>query len=130
MICITVRMLYSRLAGKVPCRPGGTESRKGTRMELTVKITPRVAAQVARRLRLAASVRTRSMPAMASDALDEALPGLEEIRMQLTLPAAETSAAGLSPDLRLGPDGPVLLTRGGPAVSPARGEGTGDGSGR
>jgi plasmid stability protein len=128
MICITVRMLYSRLAGKVPCRPGGTESRKGTRMELTVKITPRVAAQVARRLRLAASVRTRSMPAMASDALDEALPSLEEIRMQLTLPA-EAAAAGLSPGLRLGPDGPVLLTRGGPAVSPARGEGTGDGSG-
>jgi plasmid stability protein len=99
-------------------------------MELTVKITPRVAAQVARRLRLAASVRSRSMPAMASDALDEALPSLEEIRMQLTLPAAEAAAAGLSPGLRLGPDDPVMLTRGGPAVSPVRGEGTGDGSGR
>jgi len=98
-------------------------------MELTVKITPRVAAQVARRLRLAVSVRSRSMPAMASDALEEALPSLEEIRRQLTLPAAEASAAGLSPDLRLGPDSPVLLTRGGPAVSPVRGEGTGDGSG-
>jgi plasmid stability protein len=57
-------------------------------MELTVKITPRVAAQVARRLRLAASVRSRSMSAMVNDALDEALPSLEEIRMQLTLPAA------------------------------------------
>jgi len=56
------------------------------RMELTVKITPRVAAQVARRLRLAASVRSRSMSAMVNDALDEALPSLEEIRMQLTLP--------------------------------------------
>ena len=98
-------------------------------MELTVKITPRVAAQVARRLRLAASVRSRSMPAMVNNALDEALPSLEEIRMQLTLPAAEASAAGLSPGLRPGPDGPVMLTRGGPAVSPARGEGTGDGGG-
>ena len=54
-------------------------------MELTVKITPRVAAQVARRLRLAASVRSRSTPAMASNALDEALPSLEEIRRQLAL---------------------------------------------
>ncbi len=50
-------------------------------MELTVKITPRVAAQVARRLRLAASVRSRSMSAMVNDALDKALPSLEEIRM-------------------------------------------------
>jgi plasmid stability protein len=98
-------------------------------MELTVKITPRVAAQVARRLRLAASVRSRSMSAMVNDALDEALPSLEEIRMQLTLPAAEASVAGLSPDLRLGPDGPVMLTRGSMAVSPVRGEGTGDGGG-
>ena len=97
-------------------------------MELTVMITPRVAAQVARRLRLAASVRSRSMSAMVNDVLDEALPSLEEIRMQLTLPA-ESAVAGLSPDLRLGPDGPVMLTRGGPAVSPVRGEGTGDGSG-
>ena len=54
-----------------------------------MKITPRVAAQVARRLRLAASVRSRSMSAMVNDALDEALPSLEEIRMQLALPAAE-----------------------------------------
>ena len=129
MICITVMMVYGRLAGKAPCRPGGAGSRKGTRMELTVKITPRLAAQVARRLRLAASVRSRSMPAMAGDALDEALPSLEEIRMQLTLPAAEAAAAGVLPDLRLGPDGPVLLTRGVPAVSPVPDEGTGDGSG-
>ena len=57
-------------------------------MERTVKITPRVAAQVARRLRLAASVRSRSMSAMVNDALDEMLPSLEEIRMQLTAPAA------------------------------------------
>ena len=99
-------------------------------MELTVKITPRVAAQVARRLRLAASVRSRSMSAMVNDALDEALPSLEEIRIQLTLPAAEAAAAGILPDLRLDPDGPVKLTRGGAAVSPAPDEGTGDGSGR
>ena len=98
-------------------------------MELTVKITPRVAAQVARRLRLAASVRSRSMSAMVNDALDVALPSLEEIRMQLTLPAAEAAAAGVLPDLRLGPDGPVMLTRGGPAVSPVPGEGAGNGSG-
>ena len=98
-------------------------------MELTVKITPRVAAQVAQRLRLAASVRSRSMPAMVNDALDAALPSLEEIRMQLTLPAAEAAAAGISPDLRLGSDGPVMVTRGGPAVSPVPGEGAGNGSG-
>ncbi len=129
MICITVRMVYSRLAGKAPCRPGGAGSRKGTRMELTVKITPRVAAQVARRLRLAASVRSRSMSAMVNDALDEALPSLEEIRLQLTLPAAEAAAAGILPDLHLGPDGPVMLTHDGPAVSPVPDEGTGNGSG-
>ena len=57
-------------------------------MELTVKITPRVAAGVARRLRLAASVRSRSMSAMVNDVLDEALPSLEEIRVQLAAPAA------------------------------------------
>jgi hypothetical protein len=98
-------------------------------MELTVKITPRVAAQVARRLRLAASVRSRSMSAMVNDALDETLPSLEEIRMQLTLPDAEAAAAGILPDLRLGADGPVMLTSGGPAVSPVPDEGTGNGSG-
>ena len=98
-------------------------------MELTVKITPRVAAQVARRLRLAASVRSRSMSAMVNDALDEALPSLEEIRMQLTLPAAEAAAAMNLPDLRRGPNGPVMLSRRSPAVSPVPGEGTGNGSG-
>jgi len=84
--------------------PRRREEPERTRMERTVKITPRVAAQVARRLRLAASGRSRSMPAMVNDALDEALPSLEEIRMQLTLPAAEAAAAGISPDLRLGPE--------------------------
>jgi len=98
-------------------------------MELTVKISPRVAAQLARRPRLAVSVRSRSMSAMVNDALDEALPSLEEIRMQLTLPAAEAETVGLSPDLRLGPDS-SMLTRGGSAASPVPGEGTGDGSDR
>jgi len=98
-------------------------------MELTVKITPRVDVQVARRLRLAASVRSRSMSAMVNDALDEALPSLEEIRLQLTLPAAEAAAAGILPDLHLGPDGLVMLTHDGPAVSPVPDEGTGNGSG-
>ncbi len=98
-------------------------------MAATVKITPRIAAPVARRLRLAASIRSSSMSRLVNDALDETLPSLDEIRMQLTLPAAEAAAAGLVPDLRLGPDGPVMLTRGGPAVSPVLDEGTGDGSG-
>jgi plasmid stability protein len=98
-------------------------------MEVTVKITPRVAPQVARRLRLAASMGSRSMSAMVNDALDEALPSLEEIRMQLTLPAAEAAAAGILPDLHLGSDGPVMLTRGDPAVLPFPDEGTGNGSG-
>ena len=57
-------------------------------MELTEKISPRVAAEVARRLRLAASLRARSMSAMVNDALDETLPSLEEIRNQLADPAA------------------------------------------
>jgi hypothetical protein len=92
-------------------------------MELTVKITPRVAAQVARRLRLAASVRSRSMSAMVNDALDEALPSLEEIRMQLTLPAAEATTAAISPDLHMGSDGPVMLTCGVSAVSSVLDEG-------
>jgi hypothetical protein len=61
-------------------------------VELTVKITPRVAAQVARRLRLAASVRSRSMSVMVNDALDETLPSLDEIRMQLAVPAAGDGA--------------------------------------
>jgi plasmid stability protein len=57
-------------------------------VDRTVKITPRVAPQVARRLRLAASVGARSMSAVVNDVLDTALPSLEEIRMQLASPAA------------------------------------------
>ena len=53
-------------------------------MDLTVKITPRVSREVARRLRLAASMGSRSMSAVVNDALDESLPSLEEIGTQLT----------------------------------------------
>lgn len=52
-------------------------------MDRTVKITPRVASEVAQRLRLAASMRSRSMSAMVNDALDRALPSLEEIGRSL-----------------------------------------------
>jgi predicted transcriptional regulator len=55
-------------------------------VDLTVKITPRVSREVARRLRLAASMRSRSMSAVVNDALDETLPSLEEIGTQLTGP--------------------------------------------
>jgi predicted transcriptional regulator len=57
-------------------------------VDLTVKITPRVSREVARRLRLAASMRSRSMSAVVNDALDETLPSLEEIGTQLTGPVA------------------------------------------
>ena len=99
-------------------------------MELTVKISPRVAAPVARRLRLAASVRSRSMSAMVNDALDQALPSLEEIRMQLAAPAA--GQPGMAADLIAGHHGPVTVTatRGAPAVPQVPGGGAGDGSGR
>jgi len=53
-------------------------------MDRRVKITPRVGVQVARRLRLAAGVRSRSMSAVVNDVLDQALPSLEEITAQLT----------------------------------------------
>lgn len=59
----------------------------------TVKISPRIAAEVARRLRLAASVRSRSMSAVVNDVLDQALPSLEEIRDQLAGTAGEGGCA-------------------------------------
>jgi hypothetical protein len=62
-------------------------------MDRRVKITPRIAAQVARRLRLAASVGSRSMSAVVNDVLDQQLPSLEEIQAQLTGPAAGEGAA-------------------------------------
>jgi hypothetical protein len=96
-------------------------------MELTVKITPRVAAQVARRLRLAASVRSRSMSAMVNDALDDALPSLEEIRMQLGAPAA--GEPGLLAEIIASHPGPVtgIAACSGPAGPQALDGGTGDG---
>jgi hypothetical protein len=97
-------------------------------VELTVKISPRVAAEVARRLRLAASVRSRTMSAMVNDALDETLPSLEEIRMQLTAPAA--GEPGVPADIAARPAGPVTVpaAHGGPAAPAALAEdgGTGD----
>ncbi len=126
MICITVWMVYSRRAGMAWCRPGVTRRGGGT-VELTVKITPRVAAPVARRLRLAASVRSRSMSAMVNDALDETLPSLEEIRMQLAAPAAGEAGAGMLADMVAGHRGPVtvIATRGAPAVPQVPGGGGG-----
>jgi hypothetical protein len=94
-------------------------------VDLTVKITPRVAAGVAWRLRLAASVGSRSMSAMVNDALDEVLPSLEEIRRQLAGPAAgEPRAAAETGVSRPGPV-TVPAARGGLAAA-ARGEGAGD----
>ncbi len=58
-------------------------------MDPRVKITPRIAAPVARRLRLAASVGARSMSAVVNEVLDQALPSLDEIRAQLAAPAGE-----------------------------------------
>jgi hypothetical protein len=90
-----------------------------------VKITPRVAAGVAWRLRLAASIRSRSMSAMVNDALDEVLPSLEEIRRQLAGPAAGEPWAVA--EIAASRAGPVTVTAapGGPAA-PALGEGAGD----
>ena len=58
-------------------------------MDARVKIAPRIAVPVARRLRLAASMRSLSMSAVVNDVLDQALPSLEEIRAQLAAPAGE-----------------------------------------
>ena len=94
-------------------------------MDLTVKITPRVAAGVAWRLRLAASVGSRSMSAMVNDALDEVLPSLEEIRRQLAGPAA--GEPGAAAEIAAGRGGPVTVAAApGGAAAPAPGEGAGD----
>jgi hypothetical protein len=99
-------------------------------MAATVKITPRIAAQVARRLRLAASIRSSSMSRLVNDALDETLPSLDEIRMQLAAPA--TAESVMVADIAAGNPGPVTVTaaRGGPVAAQALEGGTGDGSGR
>jgi hypothetical protein len=77
-------------------------------MDLTVKITPRVAAQVARRLHLAASMCSSSMSRLVNDALDKSLPSLEEIGMQLAAPAAGES--GVLADIATHHAGPVTVT--------------------
>ncbi len=94
-------------------------------MEATVKITPRVAAQVARRLRLAASVCSRSMPAMVNDALDETLPSLEEIRMRLASPAAGETGRQVAADIAAGHAWPAAVS--GVLAAPGPGGGAGDG---
>ena len=100
-------------------------------MRATVKITPRVAAQVARRLRLAASIRSSSMSRLVNDALDEALPSLEEIRMQLAAPAAGETDPGLLSDIVATYAGPVVVTTTRGRVFPgAQDGGTGDGGAR
>jgi hypothetical protein len=94
-------------------------------VDLTVKITPRVAAGVAWRLRLAASVGSRSMSSMVNDALDEVLPSLEEIRRQLAGPAA--GEPGAAAETGISRPGPVTATapRATAAVT-AQAEGAGD----
>jgi predicted DNA-binding protein len=67
-------------------------------MERTKQISPRVAAQVAQRLRLAASLWSRSMSAMVNEALDEKLPSLEEISRQLG--GASPEGGGADADVR------------------------------
>ena len=100
-------------------------------MAVTVKITPRVAEQVARRLRLAASIRSSSMSRLVNDALDEALPSLEEIRMQLAAPAAAEADPALLSDIVATCAGPVVVTATrGPVFRGAQDGGTGDGGGR
>ena len=100
-------------------------------MRATVKITPRVAEQVARRLRLAASIRSSSMSRLVNDALDEALPSLEEIRMQLAAPAAAEADSGLFSEIVATYAGPVVVTTTrGPEFPGAQDGGSGDGGGR
>jgi predicted transcriptional regulator len=100
-------------------------------MRATVKITPRVAEQVARRLRLAASIRSSSMSRLVNDALDEALPSLEEIRMQLAAPAAGEADPALLSDIAAPYAGPVVVTTTrGPTFPGAQDGGTGDGGAR
>ena len=107
--------------------PSRATRRRGGNVELTVKITPRVAAQVARRLRLAASVRSRSMSAVVNDALDATLPSLEEIRMQLVAPVPGES--GRLTDIAASHLGPVtvVMARDGAAAAQVAGGGAGDG---
>jgi hypothetical protein len=91
---------YMTKGGRWPGYPGrfrpqlAADEPGGGVMGATVKITPRVTAQVARRLRLAASVGARSMSAVVNEVLDTALPSLEEIRMQLASPVVVAERTG------------------------------------
>ena len=69
------------------------------------------------------------MSRLVNDALDEALPSLEEIRMQLAAPAAGES--GMAADAAISHPGPVtvITARGGAAV-PALEGGAGNGDAR
>ena len=58
-------------------------------MNPKVKITPRITVPVARRLRLAASLRSASMSAVVNEALDQTLPSLYDIRARLAASPAE-----------------------------------------
>jgi hypothetical protein len=58
-------------------------------MNTKVKITPRISATVARRLRLTASLRSASMSAVVNEVLDTALPSLDDIRARLAASPAE-----------------------------------------
>jgi len=58
-------------------------------MNTKVKITPRISAPVARRLRLTASLRSASMSAVVNEVLDTALPSLDDIRARLAASPAE-----------------------------------------
>jgi plasmid stability protein len=66
----------------------------------TVKISPRIGAEVARRLRLAASVGSRSMSALVNEVLDEKLPSLEQIRRQLDIAAGAVEGGGADERVR------------------------------
>jgi len=63
-------------------------------MNTRVKITPRITVPVARRLRLAASLRSSSLSAVVNDVLDKALPSFDEIRAQLAASAAGEEGSG------------------------------------
>jgi hypothetical protein len=84
-------MVYARLAEVVTCCSAGKP--EGMRMEATKQISPRVAAQVAQRLRLAAGLCSRSMSAIVNEVLDEKLPSMEEIRRQLDGESSERGAS-------------------------------------
>ena len=96
-------------------------------MAATGKITPRVAPQVAWRLRLAASMRSLSMSRVVNDALDEVLPSLEEIRTQLAVPVSGDAEAGMAADITARHAGPATVTTSGGAAAPALDGGAGDG---